>query len=353
MKENATMSFSVDHQSLTTSIFLSSSKSSTNNTSTELNNDSDDQDLSITETVEEYSTQSINDYEESTDSSEASDSSDDSSINCSSSTEESFESSSEGESEYEDQEKHSLPSRNAGNQRQATPVTINELIANPDSLPLVLLRLLQRVRALIGFIRQSSVLDRYIRRQIRAKRIEIRNREEGQNTPSLEPKQLILDFSVRWNTTYTMLTRFIAMGSIITEITLSPSVEIGLKKKQYAKLRNLSFTGVEWSCLTALTNVLLPFYRATKLLSGYKYPTLSMAHSVTKALKNALASTKQDQPIENLLKERLLVQFNHYFEEEMTEEQKRTTLVSLNVPRRERSKNPFCTSLHLFRFNRI
>ncbi|CAF4174264.1 unnamed protein product, partial [Rotaria magnacalcarata] len=65
-----------------------------------------------------------------------------------------------------------------------------------------------------------------------------------------------------------MISRFIALSSIITDITVLPSIEIGLKKKQYEKLQQLSFSRFDWSILAALKNVLFPFYRATTLLSG-------------------------------------------------------------------------------------
>lgn len=140
-----------------------------------------------------------------------------------------------------------------------------------------------------------------------------------------------MDFRIRWNTTYVMLSRFIAISSIITDITLSPSTSIGLKKKQYEKLRKLSFTRFDWLCLSALENILYPFYHATTLLSGSKYPTLSIGYSVLTALKNFLTTTKRDQALENALKQFLLIQFNYYFEQETSWEQKCATLVCITV----------------------
>ena len=54
--------------------------------------------------------------------------------------------------------------------------------------------------------------------------------------------------------------------------------------------------------ITALKTVLSPFYQATKLLSGSKYPTLSISFVVSRGLKNFLTTTKDDQPLENSMK---------------------------------------------------
>lgn len=161
------------------------------------------------------------------------------------------------------------------------------------------------------------------------KRIEVTQRIDDPNSQSSELKQVVLDFIIRWNTTYIMLSRFLPMSSIITDITLSPSVEIGLTKEQYEKLRRLSFTRFDWICLTALKEVLYPFYRATKILSGSQYPTLSITYPVVKGLKNFLSTTKDGEAIENILKHHLMHNFKHYFEDEMTLGQNRATLVCI------------------------
>lgn len=44
-----------------------------------------------------------------------------------------------------------------------------------------------------------------------------------------------------------------------------------------------------------------------------------------------MTATKNDQPLENSLKQLLLIQFNYYFEQEMSWEQKRATLVCITV----------------------
>ncbi|CAF1424310.1 unnamed protein product, partial [Rotaria sordida] len=123
-----------------------------------------------------------------------------------------------------------LSQSNINNQRQTNDELITELISNPDSLILFIYNLLQRVRCLISFIKKSYPLDRYIRHQIHLKNIEIKRCAQEQKTKSIKLHGIVMDFRIRWNTTYVMLSRFIAISSIITDVTLSPSIEIGLKK---------------------------------------------------------------------------------------------------------------------------
>ena len=315
------------------SIFSNSSLSNTIIPTQNDNNDDDDDDDEDDETstindVEEILEQSLSDNDYNSDSSEENDSTNESILTSTTTDEGLSENSNEEDDESDDQDLVESNSHDK-HQRRTHQETIAGLTCNPDLLPPIIFNLLKRVRILISFIRKSSVLSRYVQHQIKLKQVEIRELEGDQVVKSCELKEVILDFYIRWNTTYVMLSRFIAMSSIITDITLSPSVEIGLKKKQYEKLRKLSFTRFDWLCLTALKDVLYPFYRATKILSGSKYPTLSIAHSVIKGLKNFLTMNKDDQPIENLLKKNLLIYFNHYFEQEMTWEQKRATLVCI------------------------
>ena len=161
------------------------------------------------------------------------------------------------------------------------------------------------------------------------KQTELTRRAEEQKTESIRLHNFVLDFRIRWNTTYTMLSRFIALSGIVNDITLAPSSEIGLAKAQYEKLRKLSFSSNDWLCLSALKNVLFPFYKATSLLSGSKYPTLSISFQVLKGLKSFLTKRNNDQPLENAMKRLLLIKLDHYFQRETKWDQKRATLVCI------------------------
>ncbi|CAF0868991.1 unnamed protein product [Adineta steineri] len=82
-----------------------------------------------------------------------------------------------------------------------------------------------------------------------------------------------------------MLSRFLAINTIIIDITLSSNHEIRLRKQKYQKLRNLSLSRDDWLYLSALKFVSCPFYEEIALLSGSKYPTLSIAFHVLTGLK--------------------------------------------------------------------
>ncbi|CAF3408737.1 unnamed protein product [Rotaria socialis] len=83
-------------------------------------------------------------------------------------------------------------------------------------------------------INSLCVLDRNIRNQIQLENIEIIRSAHEQSVKSVKLNNAVLDFRIRWNTTYIMISRFIALGSIITNITLLPSIEIDLKKGNIA-----------------------------------------------------------------------------------------------------------------------
>ncbi|CAF4062092.1 unnamed protein product, partial [Rotaria sordida] len=304
------------------------SKSSSTTTSSKPNDDDSNNETTSYSDSENEEDASDNDYI--SDDSNSNDYSNDSPITYLSTDEELPPSSDEDENENTNDELP-LSQSNINNQRQTNDELIIELISNTDSLILFIYNLLQRVRCLISFIKKSYPLDRYIRHQIHLKNIEIKRYAQEQKTKPIKLHGIVMDFRIRWNTTYVMLSRFIAISSIITDVTLSPSIEIGLKKGQYEKLRKLSFTRFDWLCLTALKNVLFPFYRATKLLSGSKYPTLSIGYSVLVALKNFLTTAESDEALENAFNKLLLIQFNYYFEEETSLKQKRAILVRLTV----------------------
>ncbi|CAF2180976.1 unnamed protein product [Rotaria magnacalcarata] len=300
-----------------------SSSNTTDSKQTDSDDDDDDEAISVDDNEEVHEDVSDDDYD--SDISDQHDFSKDDSTSDILSDENASDISDNDEVEDDDED---LSPLNGSKQRQNDEQTPIGITAKPSDLSLIVYNLLQRVRRLVRFIRKSSVLYRYIRNQIRLKNIEIVRSAHEQNLKPVKLNNAVLDFRIRWNTTYTMISRFIALSSIITDITVLPSIEIGLKKKQYEKLQQLSFSRFDWSILAALKNVLFPFYRATTLLSGSKYPTLSIAYSVSTGLKNFLTKSKDDQPLENSLKQLLLAKFSYYFEQEISWDQKRATLIA-------------------------
>ncbi|CAF4230596.1 unnamed protein product [Rotaria magnacalcarata] len=191
---------------------------------------------------------------------------------------------------------------------------IERCVADETVLLLTLHLLLKRMRKLINFIHQSSVLDRYVKERIENKLQEINNRlPPDQQQQHVQFKDLIIDFEIRWNTTYLMLQRFLLSCSIITNITQNPSNEIGLKENQYEQLKKLAFSRTDWILLMATRNVLKSFYEATTTLSTQKYESIRISYIVITGLKKYLTAAKDEEPFENLLKQELLSKFNSYF----------------------------------------
>jgi len=174
--------------------------------------------------------------------------------------------------------------------------------------------LLKRVRKLVNFIHQSSILDRYVKKHCGIKVQEYNNRLlPDQQDQRIKLKDFVSDFEIRWNTTYFMLERFLFFSSIITNITQNPSNDIGMKPIQYERLKRLAFSRIDWSLLMAMKNVLKSFRDATVILSVQKYATLGISYFITAGLKQYLITTNDEEPFENLLKTKLLLKFDHYF----------------------------------------
>jgi hypothetical protein len=132
--------------------------------------------------------------------------------------------------------------------------------------------------------------------------------------------ELILDFFVRWNTTYIMIDRFIIYRDIIEEITKNPHKIIGLNAKQLGRLRSLRFKTEDFETLESLKICLEPFYRATKILSGSNYATCSLAYVVLKMLQKFFNLKTGSEEVD-MMKEKLDKKFNFYFEKNISDEQ--------------------------------
>lgn len=118
-------------------------------------------------------------------------------------------------------------------------------------------------------IRKSKIIFDYVNKS----RLELRIRS-----------LLSLDYHVRWNTTFRMISVFLDYKQLIEEITAMPQKIIGLEKQKMNKLRKFELKQEDWQLLDIALVVLEPFYLATKMLSGQEYPTLSKA----KAIENLL-----------------------------------------------------------------
>jgi hypothetical protein len=56
----------------------------------------------------------------------------------------------------------------------------------------------------------------------------------------------LIDFHVRWNTTYLMLERFYEIKIVVDGITCNPQLIQGISKKQERNLKNLILKAKNW-----------------------------------------------------------------------------------------------------------
>ena len=156
------------------------------------------------------------------------------------------ENSDEEDDEYYDDEEHN----NDYNEFQSEEI----LEVNQESLS----KILKNVRNLVNKVRKcKNILN-----HVRAKIPEIEHEMKG---------EMVIDFHVRWNTTYIMLDRFLTFKRIITEITSAPDLIEGFTRSQKRQLMQLKPSETSWVIIESLRNVLQRFFIATKILSGQKY----------------------------------------------------------------------------------
>jgi hypothetical protein len=103
-----------------------------------------------------------------------------------------------------------------------------------------------------------------------------------------------------------------------------------LNNKQKTEISNLVISYREWILVDALIFVLRRFFEATKMISGRKYPTLSLAFAIKKMLLSFLNTIDESQDTSIYvyeLKEAILPLFNYHFDQKISEKQKNATLV--------------------------
>ncbi|CAF4580507.1 unnamed protein product, partial [Didymodactylos carnosus] len=91
---------------------------------------------------------------------------------------------------------------------------------------------------------------------IKIKKIQ-ENDAGGENVKKIAKcRDLILDFHVRWNSTYLVIDRFIEHRNIISSITTTPTQIQGLRKKQYECLKTFEYSHYDWDILGAFHQTL-------------------------------------------------------------------------------------------------
>lgn len=216
---------------------------------------------------------------------------------------------------------------------------IDQAVTEPSILLVRVHVILKQVRKLVRMIRNISSLNRYVTKQIKLKLENLNRQLLAQNKPKINYKEFTLDFKIRWNSSFVMISRFIFYSSIITSITNNPPDDLKLKQNQYRKIKQLSFTSLDWSILKVLENVLEPFNHSTKILSNRRRPTLSISQSVINALTNFLTVADETPlTLHDLLKKQLLLNLNFYFDKHVSDEQRKAMLVCITGYYEEKEK---------------
>ncbi len=173
---------------------------------------------------------------------------------------------------------------------------------------------LKKVRSLVRLSRKSGIVSGHVTRRIKQHKIK-------------NAINFILDFHVRWNSTYLMLERLKKLKIVAEEITNDPDSIQGLKPNQKLILEDLMFTSEEWSMCEILLKVLQPFFHATKILSARKYPTLAASFLIQKNISAFLSNTDKLPTKERKIMKFLFEKVEHHLFKKISKEQKLATKV--------------------------
>ena len=169
---------------------------------------------------------------------------------------------------------------------------------NTDNLVCELTELLNKVRTLVRMVRKSGVLSSHVAKKIKDENINQVN--------------FLLDFHVRWNSTYLMITRLKVLKKIANDLTTHPEAIEGVKPKQIVKLKSLEINNDEWNTIDILIKLLKPFFHATKTMSGQNYSTLSLSFVTRDLLKKFLNSNDANESKKETILKRTLSEALEY-----------------------------------------
>jgi hypothetical protein len=155
--------------------------------------------------------------------------------------------------------------------------------------------ILYKCRKVVNIINKSSILYEIIRKLA---------------LPAIKC-QLSIDMRIRWNSTCTMVSKFIIYQEILNQLMNKlPSIQ-GVRVEQRNKLLNLQLSNTEWEIIKSLERVLSLFSDGSDMLSGSKYPSYAVAYHVIDCLYFYLQSDTTDH-FEKKIKESLSEAFDGY-----------------------------------------
>ena len=173
------------------------------------------------------------------------------------------------------------------------------------------------VRKIIGLIRRSDVINIYV----------IRRAKETQQLH----ETFIIDFEVRWNTTYDMLERFFEFKILIDEITHNPVVIDGLfQASLQSKLKSCIFSQTDWLLVETSIKMLKPFKRVTDMLQGQKYETLALSKASEVILYHYFENFDHELGLESDVAIKILEHLTKHLVSKISKQQQEATLVNIS-----------------------
>lgn len=119
------------------------------------------------------------------------------------------------------------------------------------------------------------------------------------------------DCVTRWNSTYHMITSFLATKAIIIKF-FDDKYVLNLRRELTAKLISMELSDRDWNLLTHLGKVLERFSLATEILLGRTYPTIGLFYYSVHYLHHFLKKKDYHHEV-NTLKEMLRNKLHSYF----------------------------------------
>ena len=169
--------------------------------------------------------------------------------------------------------------------------------------------IMHKCRSLVKMISKSSNLTSYIDKLKSVNKIQ---------------QTLSIDCKSRWNSTKFMVEKFITFKPLIHQLH-SDKHDLFLSRKQ--KLNNLELTSDEWCLIVSIDQVLTPFYKAIKSMSGQQYSTIGTALFAIRKIREFLETSVEKNSFVDGMKNALLKEMNKYIDND--DEQMDMIIVSL------------------------
>ena len=177
----------------------------------------------------------------------------------------------------------------------------NNVNVDPDSankLQQIIGGILGKCRSTIKMINKSCNLSSYV--EILKDSHDLKN-------------NLSIDCKNRWNSTKFMITNLLKYKSLFGQLHSDKHI-LSLNHKIKAKLGNLELTADDWFIIQSIEQVLTPFEKATKMMSGQKYPTVGIAFCATRMIKDFIESNEETNTFIYEMKHLSLAQLVHYID---------------------------------------